>query len=504
MAEVSPGKSIGLKTEILMTLTLLFGAAFVLGGFMVLQLTEKSLLQERVRQLRSVSQILGGAVVQQASAGNRSELNPVVLRQLPEQLDCLGWRMLDGDGTPVAATEGHGQLSLFSSSQLSLARFSGEVQQNIYYTTLPNWFGDSENLVAFLIPLAANGRSAWLLELSFSLDGIREQLARHQKIVILYTILYGVVLIAAGYFLLHKNVIRPAKNLLAATDAVSRGALDSRLPTAGPAEIGQLASAFNRMVKALRSSREETQKHIAQVERTNRQLQEARDEVVRSEKLASVGQLAAGLAHELGNPLAALIGYLELLKQNTTNSSARDMIERSLSETQRIDFLVRELLDFSRPDAGCVQESVDPVSELRATVELISNQGGLGHVQLVDQLPERINNIKINRQKLQQVFINLLLNAVQACEEPGRITLTGGERGGQVWIAVEDDGCGISPEHQARLFDPFFTTKAPGEGTGLGLAICQRIVAEAEGKIKVESRVGEGSVFLLQFDLDYA
>ena len=339
-----------------------------------------------------------------------------------------------------------------------------------------------------------------LLELNFSLEDIRSNLLRSQQLIIIYIFLYGGVLVLAGYYLLQRNVISPARNLLQATEAVSRGDLAKRLPAGGPTEIAQLALAYNKMVVALQESRGETEQQIISLEQTNLALQRTRNELIVSEKMASVGQLAAGLAHEVGNPLAALIGYLELLRQMFEAGDEQDIIERSLVETNRIDFLVRELLDFARPAEHSEIENINLITELRACISLLRNQGNLDVVTIVDKLENGDLTIACNRSKLQQIYINLLLNAVQADADGGEIVLSAGTCTGSVyWVKIKDSGCGIEPQHLRSIFDPFYTTKAPGQGTGLGLAICQRLVEESGGQIEVSSIVGEGSSFKLKF-----
>lgn len=495
-------KPVGLRTEILVTLVVLLGAALLLGGVLMLHLTEQSLLGERLRQLDSVVSLVAATLRADLNLsrenGQADHRAFALLDDLPEQLHCRSWRyydrnleLLEAGGVDVARP--------LSVSVRQMARMTGEIQREVEYTTLLNVIGETTAEARFAVPVRSHQQTARLrlVELHFSLADIRSNLLRTQRVVILYVLLYGLILVLAGYYLLQKNVIRPARNLLMATEAVGRGDLERRLPSAGPAEIGQLATAYNRMLDALRQSRRETEQHIRSLEETNHQLQQTRDELIRSEKLASVGQLAAGLAHELGNPLAALIGYLELLKKNPGGDPEHELIERSLVETQRIDFLVRELLDFSRPADNTSREPLDPVAELRSCVTLLDNQGSLGAVEVVDQLAEFAGRIRINPHKLRQVFINLLLNAVQACEGAGRITLSAGATDQHVWIELRDTGCGIEAAQLNNIFDPFYTTKEPGQGTGLGLAVCQRIIEEAEGRIEVNSQPGQGSRFRL-------
>ena len=495
-------KSVGLRTEILITLTLLLGAALLLGGIMMLHLMEKSLLEERVSQLDSLSRVLAQSMIYQESSSDpssHSTQNLNVLENIPQKVNCDAWWFYDRDLKLIGSAVAEQNVPL-SASRRQLAKLTGESQQKINFPTLLNFFDKSPVAAHFVVPIKADNRFSGLLELHFSLTDIRLQLLQSQQLLVLYVFLYGAVLVFAGYYLLQRNIIKPARNLLKATEDVSHGNLETRLPLAGPTEIAQLAIAYNQMVDSLQTSRGEAEQHIASLEETNRELQQARNELIRSEKMASVGQLAAGLAHELGNPLSALIGYLELLKQKIESASDRDIVNRSLVETHRIDFLVRELLDFSRPAENSQIESVNMAKALNSAVQLLKNQGAMSGFEKINVLPEPFPSIQIDRHKLQQVFINLLLNAVQACDQPGEINLSWGNENGSIWVGIRDNGCGISVAGLKRIFDPFYTTKPPGEGTGLGLAMCQRIVEEAGGVIEVESELEKGSFFRLVFE----
>ncbi len=491
-------KTFGLRTEILLTLTLLLGAALLLGGVMMLRLAEQTLLEERVEQLDSITRVLARSLIVSGDNAALLSKGPKILEQLPDGLNCEGWWLYDqtlGLVDSIAAT-GKTPLSISSRQQVKL---SGELQRIVTFPSLLSFWGEPDAAAYFSVPLIAKNRFSGVLELSFSLADIRWKLLKSQQVVILYVLLYGFVLVLIGYYLLQRNIISPARSLLKATENVGMGNLETRLPLSGPAEIAQLAAAFNHMVDALRMSRQETGEYIDSLQKSNEELQQARDELIRSEKMASVGQLAAGLAHEVGNPLAALIGYLEVLKQKAGSTADLDILDRSLVETTRIDFLVRELLDFSRSSDGELVEEVDLITELRASIHLLQNQGSFGELKLTDHLPDSLYCIGINRHKLQQVFVNLLLNAVQACRQSGEISVSAGEDGQVVWLGIKDNGCGIPENQLNKIFDPFYTTKQPGEGTGLGLTICHRIVEEAGGRIEVDSSFGRGSFFKLCF-----
>jgi len=495
-------KSVGLRTEILVTLTFLLVAALLLGGMLMLRLTEQRLLAERLRHLEDIARIVTVALSAQlypaatATPGSSSQL---LLGKLDETGYCDGWWLFDQHLTLLESFSAAGRQPL-SAARRQQVRLTGEFERRVDFPTLLNRFTAGSAGVQLAFPLFADQRFAGVLEMHFSLDDIRLQLMDALQLLLIYVVLYGLVLIAAGYYLLQRNIIKPAKLLLRATQDVGRGDLNTRLPIGGPTELAQLATAYNEMVIALQKSQAQTHIHIDELQNTNRQLQQARDELIRSEKMASVGQLAAGLAHELGNPLAALIGYLELLKKRL-HSADKDVAERALVEAARIDYLVRELLNFSRPADKISIDHVDPVAELRVCCDLLAHQGTFGQVRIVDMLPVDFAMVRINRQKLHQVFINLLINATHACGKKGVIELTAGTAQEALWLQIKDDGCGIAASDLTQIFDPFYTTKAPGEGTGLGLTICHRIADEAGGYLQVESCLHHGSSFRLVLPL---
>jgi signal transduction histidine kinase len=487
-------KTVGLKTEILITLTLLLGAALLLGGIMSLHLMERALLEERIDHLDSLVHILSRSMTVHGA-------DSTLLRQLPDAVNCDGWWLYDQNDKLIDSQPSESGIS-FPVTSRQLVRLTGELQQQITFPTQFNFFDQSIPVAQYIVPIKNKTHLPFLMGIQFSLVDVKEQLDDMRNILLIYVFLYGVVLIFAGYFLLQRNVIKPVQVLFQATENVRLGDFETRLPDAGPKEISQLAVAYNQMVDSLRDSRAETEQHIASLEETNKKLQQVRDELIRSEKMASVGQLAAGLAHELGNPLAALIGYLEILKLKVESASDQDIIDRSLAETNRIDFLVRELLDFSRPGENLQTQPVHLVRVLRSSIQLLQNQGTMTDIKIIDELSESIPFILGDPNKFQQVFVNLLLNAVQACQQKGEIMLLSREDEKTFWIGIEDNGIGIAENDLHKIFEPFYTTKISGEGTGLGLAICQHIVEESGGIIYVESVYGGGSLFKLLFKKD--
>ncbi|MBI5548197.1 MAG: HAMP domain-containing protein [Deltaproteobacteria bacterium] len=329
-------------------------------------------------------------------------------------------------------------------------------------------------------------------------------------LLIAYAILGGLFTFILGSALLNRVIARPLDRLAGAAERIGRLELDDPLGGEAPT-LGRLGAAFERMANSLKAERQRVTVQIAELERLNRQLAEARDSLVRTEKLATVGRLAAGVAHEVGNPLGAILGYLEIARSKAPPELA-DYFSRIDREVARIDRTVRELLDFSRP--GPLDSAFGPVplrAAVGAAVRLASVQKRLKHVAFDVEIPDGIS-VLAEAHHLSQVLVNVLLNAGDAMNGDGQVQvrarrIEGGQArragdpppGPRVELSLADSGPGIAPADLARIFDPFFTTKEPGEGTGLGLSICYRIMEGFGGEIRAGNRPEGGAVFTLVF-----
>jgi two-component system, NtrC family, sensor kinase len=258
----------------------------------------------------------------------------------------------------------------------------------------------------------------------------------------------------------------------------------------------------------------------------NQALREAQAALVQSEKLASLGRLAAGVAHEINNPIAYVTNNLVVLRRDMQEALAvldayrqgraadaarleeeadlpffRDNLartcEQSLVGLERVRDIVRNLRDFARLDEAEFKET-DLTAALASTLEILRHEITKKDIHLVTDL-EPLPLVWCSPGKLNQVFLNLLINAVEACSHGGAVTVgTRCEAGEVVVVEVQDNGCGIKPEHKARLFEPFFTTKPVGQGTGLGLSVSFGIVRDHGGTIEFDSELGRGSTFLVK------
>lgn len=326
------------------------------------------------------------------------------------------------------------------------------------------------------------------------------------------------IFVVFGAYLVRRLVIRPVDEIVAAAEAIAEGDLARRAPSMGSVELARLATSLNRM--------------------TTRLLEE-QTLAVRAEKMASVGRLAAGIAHEIGNPLGAINGYTHLARRRLRDRGLEDELEAIERETTRIDRIVRGLLDYARP-RRTTPESIEIDECVGRVVTMLRDQGALKQVEVRIEIPAGVPALSGDRHELEQTLVNLLLNAVDAMEGNGTVTIAAradslaslrddtalrkgdspsvlaerernprvrawlhrvGEPARIVTVTVADSGPGVDPDIVERIFDPFFTTKPPGKGTGLGLAIVARIIDNLGGVVWVRPAREGGAAFVMMFPL---
>jgi C4-dicarboxylate-specific signal transduction histidine kinase len=239
---------------------------------------------------------------------------------------------------------------------------------------------------------------------------------------------------------------------------------------------------------------------VSELERVNLELLRARESLLRAERLATLGRIASGIAHEVGNPLGAISGYVELardrLQRASSSQEVDDFLARIGAEVGRIDAIVRELLDLARP-AEQALGAIDLASPLDAALRLARVQARFRHVDVALDVAPDLPRVIADERRLAQVFLNLLLNAGDAMAGTGRVSIRARSEDGGVVVRVEDSGPGIAPEDLPRVFEPFFTTKAAGHGTGLGLALSQGFVESFGGRLAAANGA-TGAVFTLE------
>lgn len=349
-----------------------------------------------------------------------------------------------------------------------------------------------------------------------------------------------VVIFGFGSYILRKKLVAPVAQLIQDVRRMTEGG-DHRIGEMRSSEFQAIAHSVNALADRLLRDQTLLAENVQSLERTNEELVEARNQVIRAARLASVGTLAAGIAHEVGNPLGAIIAYTDV----ALGRASRDGLDTSLlegvrEEAFRIDRIVRSLLDYARP-RNREPESVAPAAVLERVRELLTAQGKFDWVEMEWRFDVGLPVVQIDPSRLEQVMVNLLLNALDAVEgrtdprievsvsteigaalalparredDPSGVNYLHrrraiADRRGTgpdplftamrvVAIRITDNGTGIPPQDLERVFDPFFTTKAPGKGTGLGLAICAQLAESMGGRITASNAEGGGAVFTVR------
>jgi two-component system, NtrC family, sensor kinase len=314
----------------------------------------------------------------------------------------------------------------------------------------------------------------------------------------------SLAVLALAVVLLSRGVGTPLERLLRAASRLGRAGRDEALPPLGEPggfALSRAAVAFERVAAALVEERARLASKVDELTASNAALAEARESLLVSEKLATVGRLASGLAHEVGNPLGAVAGYVELARTRLPPDAHPDLVDalgRIDVAAGRIDRIVRDLLDFARPVPPLLRP-IDLAAVVDEALRLARVQARFKRVDVDVGVPGDLPQAEADEHHLAQVLVNLLLNAGDAMGGTGRVRIAGRPDGARVLLTVEDSGPGISPADLPRIFDPFFTTKDPGQGTGLGLAISHRIMETFGGGIVARSEPGRGAVFELSF-----
>ena len=348
-----------------------------------------------------------------------------------------------------------------------------------------------------------------VLDIIYPLDDVNRRLRDSTLWIAGVSLTFIMIASVSVGFFVHRLVYLPLRDLESGARRLSTGNLDQPIPVRSHDEFGKLASVFNSMTDALRNSREQLRDwaHTLEqkVESRTQELRRAQAETMRGEKLASVGLLASGVAHELNNPLTGILTFSHLLRQKMRDKSpdAEDM-DLVIRETKRCAAIIKRLLDFAR-EKQPEKKFTDLNQVIDDTVRIIEKPAHLRDIEIAVDLDRTLPPIWIDADQIKQVIMNMLVNAQHAVEEKGNITIStrhaqdprspATEPKPMVAISIVDTGCGIPEANLRRIFDPFFTSKDVGKGTGLGLSVSHGIVEAHGGLIEVESKVGEGSTF---------
>jgi two-component system NtrC family sensor kinase len=347
--------------------------------------------------------------------------------------------------------------------------------------------------------------------------------------------------------LLLRSVFGPLERIGEHAERIAAGSYDPRIPPEDGEELDRLIRGLNVMAEKFISDQDKLSENVRSLDRTNQELVATTEELVRAARMASVGALASGVAHEVGNPLGALMGCLDVLKRRIElGGDLASPLESAVEEADRIDRIVRSILDFARPggEQSAHPEVVSVPDVLARSLDLLEGRGATAGIEVTQVVELGVLSVRGRAQHLEQIFLNLLMNAIWAVRDrpspeirvrvtsegvqerriesrraddpPGvnyshrrriplligrgtaREAMEAADGAREVVVRVEDNGPGVPPDRLPSLFDPFFTTKAPGEGSGLGLTITARIVQELGGTVDAENQEGGGARFTVR------
>jgi signal transduction histidine kinase len=334
------------------------------------------------------------------------------------------------------------------------------------------------------------------------------------RLVALYMITFALALLTFAYFALTRLIVQPLDALVRAADRVASGSRFLAVPRAGASELSELAVSLQTMTERRLREEDALRAKVQELTLTTARLTEAQRQLVRSEQMASVGRLSAGLAHEIGNPLAAILGMEDILIDGGISAEEqRDFLVRMKRETERINGVIHDLLDFARPEGGATSirmpaQPADVANVADDVFALVRTQKPFKTVRTVLDAGAAPVHVALSAQRLTQVLLNVILNAGAAiasraggAADDDVVTVRVRAREGNARIEVEDTGPGVPESMRERVFEPFVTTKDVGEGTGLGLAVCRGVVEAAGGTILIDGSYARGARVVIEIPL---
>ena len=543
----------GLRIRLITIVTALTVVLVFLIGVVVLKIAEHNIMKQKILAgdlaLKSVQSVLDtfwyGRRELIRTPDDIDKLNRFA-QDMARNLNLIEFELVDTHVRVIAAHEPERLGVVADSTQVRDTLATERSHRNFVGDQGAFGFGLYDEM-EYTGPLFLDDHIVAVARFSMPLTDVTSSLAGTLTMLYLYTFFDVLLVLIIGAFLLMYFVIRPLNDLRRATERIIQGDLDHPIPQRANDEIGLLSGALDELRSTLAEKEATVKMQMESLGSLNRQLTRIRDQLIHTDRLSYLGRVTAGVAHEIGNPLGSIYGYIDILRSSADDPKLyQDILNRMGDEVGRIDSIMKELLNFSRPQ----HEKRTPIAlaELMdQCLDILRTQRVLDRVSVEVQADPNTPPILAETGQLKQVFLNLMINAVDAMEGQGRaqisisfgryeslqalapllgeepdvesgkiaytdldkrgiffssrIPYTEGER--IVMVSIRDFGPGIDPKQHASIFEPFFTTKGKSRGTGLGLSICQRIVEGIGGVMRVQSRPGEGSVFTCFFLPDH-
>lgn len=472
-----------INTKLVLLLTVTVGAVMFLASFLSLRQREAALEGAMRDELRAHAVTLSIALEEDYASGRAADARRLADR-LRENSKIYAVLMFDERGEIVSISQPAADESLQHPPELAQVLQSGEAVEFVRKT-------GSEKFASVILPLKLDTGKIGAIELVKPLALVENDIFRSRLNWFSTTLLLLAVIFLVVYIVTRQNISRPISSLLDGAEALGTGDFDYRVPVPKSRdELARLALEFNRMAENLREQK-------AQTERETENRLQLEKELRHNERLASVGQLAAGVAHELGAPLNVIDARAEQLL--TKRDAPEEKRERNLTiirqQTERISKIVRQLLNLARP-FDFRQARIDLSELLKTTLEQFEQNAVNADVRIEFRGAQQ-SEVSADRDYLAQVFVNIAQNAVQAMPAGGKLTVETAENENEAVVKFSDNGAGIATENLEKIFDPFFTTKDIGQGTGLGLAVSRRIVEEHGGRLEAGNNEDGGATFTI-------
>lgn len=501
-----------LRTGILAHLAFLILSAMLLINIVMVKFAERDLIQAKIQTGRVLLHALERQMKSEGAHRN-ADIADVVSNagfelEMSEILEAGAFSaglIANKEGAKVLTV---GQWNSAEKHALSVSReaLTSQTEAIDFYGSTWGVIWLAHRQLNMAAPLVVDGSIKGVSAVSADLIPIYQSLRKSEKFILIYIFLNTMILVLVGIYLLSRTVVKPIHTLLKITEEFDNGEPFPQLVDESQNEMGQLFRSLNIMLKRLEENKSQLESHISSLRRANAEIKKAQDEMVRSEKLASVGRLATGVAHEIGNPIGIVLGYLDLLKrEEVTQEEKTDFLNRMESEITRINDIIRQLLDFSRLTTG--EKSKTHLHKLILDlVDLLKPQPMMANIKIALDLEAAGDVVWADPNQLKQAFLNVLINAADAMEtdnaagqgSPAKVlTITSRALENAVELRFADSGPGIPEEDLVRIFDPFYTTKEPGKGTGLGLSVSYRIIEGLGGTIHAESTIGKGTTIVI-------
>ena len=497
--------SYGIRTSIGVNLAFLFLFAMGVTAFFALTLVRQIMVTHEVERALHLAHAVAEMGVDAKGKRNLEGLR-FVLGGVAESsaVSLVKVSLLDDD-----LTYGFGSDSRSGVAETAIKKAAISQKPVIQKGGSSRLFG-FEGAIVVAVPLDASVRGG--VAVVVATEKVNAWLEETLKLLGFYILVNLCVVTFAGVYQVSKVAIKPVTRLLSKAENAGTESHFIFHEEAG-SDFSRLSMALNTMIARINADREKLQASVRELEGANAELKKAQAEVVRAEKLAAMGRLASGVAHEIGNPLGIITGYLSLLKSTEKSDEKLDFIQRTEEEVGRIDRIIRQLLDFNRTGAEGEKEVVGVHALVGEIRELVRVQPLFKGIDFSTDLLAGIDGVMATPGELRQVFVNMVLNSADAIVASGRgagglavstrnVAVADGDS--LLEVVFEDNGEGIDEGNLGNIFDPFFTTKEPGYGTGLGLSVSFMIVEGLGGSLSVESTPGVGTRMILRLPVQNA